>query len=98
MTHATWESICQAVEAGERPQSPPEVRPGGLQTESEKLAFGAFSPHMKHSDDPSELKEIALQVLEEWEGGPKEPIWARPTFDGHVSSVSSSIYYYALSD
>jgi hypothetical protein len=40
---------------------------------------------MRHSEVPEELKEIALEVLEEWEGGPQDPLWIRPTFDGHVS-------------
>lgn len=83
--HSTWESICTAVEAGEQPQKAPKVKPGGLQVQSKDLAFGAFSPHMRHSEVPDELKEIALRVLQEWEGGPQDPIWIRPTFDGHVS-------------
>lgn len=83
--HSTWESVCTAVEQGHRPVKPPHVKPGGLQLHSKDLAFGAFSPHMHHSDVPEQLKEIALSVLEEWEGGPQEPLWLRPTFDGHVS-------------
>lgn len=78
--------MCAAVEAGERPRKPPQVKPGGLQVHSQDLAFGAFSPHMHHSDVPEKLKEIALTVLEEWEGGPQAPLWLRPTFDGHVSN------------
>lgn len=83
--HSTWESICEAIESGERPKHPPKVKSGGLQVHSKDLAFGAYSSHMQHSEVPDELKEIALRVLEEWEGGPQDPIWMRPTFDGHVS-------------
>ena len=80
--HSTWEAISLAVEQGERPKHPPKVVPGGLQREAGNLSFGAFNPKMRHSEDPAELKEIALSVLEEWEGGPKEPLWTRPAYDG----------------
>ena len=73
------------MESGERPRNPPTTELGGLQVRHKDLAFGAFSPYMRHSEIPSELKEIALEVLEEWEGGPQDPLWIRPTFDGHVS-------------
>ena len=44
---------------------------------------------MKHSEVPEELKQIALETLEEWEGGPKDPIWIRPAFDGQVSMIKT---------
>lgn len=84
VTHATWEKVARAIGSGERPKHPPQVRPGGLQAEASKLSFGAFSKHMRHSEDGDELKEIALQVVEEWEGGPQGPLWIRPSFDGQV--------------
>ena len=53
------------------------------------MAGGKFGPSMPHSEVPEELKEIALCALEDWEGGPRSPLWIRPTFDGHVSKVYS---------
>lgn len=88
--HSTWESICSAVEEGERPRNPPATIPGGLQQKLSNMACGSFGPGFPHSEVPEELKEIALCALEAWEGGPKEPIWLRPTFDGHVSDLFSS--------
>lgn len=88
--HTTWESIATAIGNGERPQRPPEVQPGGSQKDAANHVFGAFSPNMKHSENPEELKEIALQVLEEWEGGPKEPLWTRPAYDGLTVCVEES--------
>lgn len=66
------------------------MKPGGLQAEAEKLSYGAFNPKMKHSEVPSELKEIALQAIEEWEGRPLEPLWIKPGFDGQVIYVDES--------
>ena len=80
--HSTWESISLALEAGQRPRRPPKTQPGGLQKDAANHVFGAFSPTMKHSDVPEELREIALEVVEEWEGGPKGGIWTRPAYDG----------------
>lgn len=49
------------------------------------MSFGAFNPKMRHSDNGDELIQIALESLEEWEGGPKGPIRMQPCFDGLVS-------------
>lgn len=93
--HSTWESIAHAIEAGERPQKPPKVQPGGLQRDTANHVFGAFSPSMKHSDVPTELKEIALQVIEEWEGGSQGGLWTRPAYDGltiGIDEVTGSVW------
>ena len=88
--HTTWEKVCNAIEQGERPKTTPQSVEGGLQKQAEKLSYGAFNSNMRHSDNPDEFKEIALQVLQEWEGGPRAGVWTRPAFDGQVIYVDEA--------
>lgn len=83
-THQAWEEVCYAVERRQRPRNPPPViKRGGTRDK----AYGAYNPAMRHSENVDEFREICLEVMEEWQGGPDSPVWIRPGFDGQTIFV-----------
>ncbi|GAA94712.1 hypothetical protein E5Q_01365 [Mixia osmundae IAM 14324] len=81
ITHDAWVYATSALGKGRHAHDAPE--PLSKNGKRQKTKGLVRAPEVGNVQAQWEsFTEHALEELEEWEGGPREPIWVRPAFDG----------------